>query len=67
MKITVENWNQRYPVGTKVIYWPVAGGSEYEESETRSKAWALGDGHPVVLIKGRSGGVSLMHLKIKSD
>jgi len=32
------------------------------ETAVRSLPWQLGDGHWVVKIKGRAGGVSLQHL-----
>lgn len=60
--MTAKEWNKKNPIGTKVKYWPVADSPEYKDSETRSEAWSLGDGHAVVLIKGQAGGVSLNHL-----
>ena len=60
--MTAAAFNELHPVGTAFRYYPVAGQTEYERTETRSMAWELGDGHPVVLIKGRSGGVSIFHL-----
>jgi len=62
--MTAKEWNQKYPVGTKVMYYPVAGRPEYIETETTSEAWELGHGEAVVKINRRAGGVSLKHLKI---
>jgi len=50
-------WNELYPPGTKVNLTNDLG--EVEETETRSIAWLLDSGHPVVMVKGRSGGYSL--------
>lgn len=62
--MTAEQWNAKHPVGTRVRYQNVKGVEEYEFSETRSEAWALGHGDVVVSIKGRTGGVLIDHLTI---
>jgi len=63
--MNAEQWNERYPVGTDVIYYPIAGRKyPYVIAKTRSKAWELGSGHPVVKIEGKPGGVSLRHIEI---
>lgn len=63
--MTAEQWNARHPVGTPVLYWPFlppVTDVPPVDSKTRSEAWALGGGHAVVLIEGKSGGVFLSHL-----
>lgn len=60
--MTSSRFNELHPVGTAFRYYPIAGASEYIETKTRSESWELGDGHPVVLIEGRAGGVSIHHL-----
>lgn len=50
--------NDLYPVGTPILYWSHPGASPVE-AKTRSIVWLLGSGHPVVLITGRAGGVSI--------
>lgn len=57
-----DQFNRLHPVGTAFRYYPTAGLTDFVETETRSECWELGDGHPVVLIKGRAGGVSIHHL-----
>jgi len=64
--MTAEQFNQLHPIGTAFRYYSIAGVSEYIETKTRSECWELGDGHPVVLIQGKSGGVSIFHL-VKID
>ena len=59
MDITAVEWNQRFPVGTPVRYHPIIGDKEFITSKTRSEAWELGHGAPVVKIEGRTGGVAL--------
>jgi len=63
-----EWWNERFPVGTKVIYWSVF--PDLEEglclrppfmTRTRSEAWNLAGG-AIVKVYGRTGGVCLNHL-----
>ena len=55
-------FNELYPIGTAFRFYLVAGSKEFVETKTRSACWELGDGHPVVLIEGRAGGVSIHHL-----
>lgn len=64
---TVDTWNAAHPIGTKVRYWPVyppVDGVAAVDTETRSEAWALGDGSVVVSIKGKSGGVWLSNVEV---
>jgi len=59
----VATFNQLCPVGTPVTYYPIAGRKQpAREAETRSKAWVLPNGEPLVSIDGVAGGVSLFHL-----
>jgi len=63
--MTAEQFNEKYPVGTKVLYWPwVREGEDGIPSETRSEAWALGNGDPVVKVNGKSGGILLTHVEV---
>lgn len=62
---TAESWNAEHPIGTPVRYWPIYPPIDSVppvDTETRSEAWALGDGSVVVSINGRSGGVALSHI-----
>jgi len=66
MNLTAEEFNKTYPVGTAVFYWSVLPARpEFppRETTTRSEAWTLGDGHPVVQIEGLAGCVSLLHVE----
>lgn len=53
---------ERYPVGTPILYYPIKGEPHFERSRIRSEPWALGSGHVVVKIEGRTGGVSVEHI-----
>jgi len=59
--LTAEEWNSRYPAGTRVRFQPVRGVNEFEERVTRSEAWDL-CGTPVVLLEGRGGGCAIDHM-----
>jgi hypothetical protein len=50
--LTAEAFNQQHEVGTAFRYYPVAGCADFTETRTRSEAWTLGGGEPVVLIEG---------------
>ena len=65
--MTAHEWNNKYPVGTPVVYHAVIGDSDCVSAVTRSYAWELGSGSPVVMITGRSGGVSLRALDVQPD
>lgn len=54
-------FNETHPVGTDVTYWP-GFGSEAHQAKTRTPAWVLPSGHPVVSITGYAGGIALTHI-----
>lgn len=56
-------FNDLYPEGSLFRYYPVSGEDEYVEGKSRSVAWELGHGAPVVLIEGKTGGVCIEHLR----
>ncbi len=67
-ELTIENWNLKYPPGTKVRYYMTiddAGNVQGDafETETRSEAWSLG-GQPCVMVNGKSGGRALTHIQV---
>jgi hypothetical protein len=52
-----EAWNRAVPVGSACIRVDDLG--KQHETKTRSKAWTLGDGSPVVKVEGIAGGYRL--------
>lgn len=64
---TAAAFNERVPVGTAVRYFPIRGHFAHLETRTRSVAWELGSGAPVVMIDGKSGGVAIEHLVLIED
>lgn len=61
-QLTADEWNEHYEVGTPVRYWPGAREGEGIRSVTRTPAWTLGSGDPVVSVKGYPGGIHLSHV-----
>lgn len=59
---TAAAWNAAYPPGTPVYAWPGVLTDEPLDTRTRSVAWELGSGHPVVMVDGHAGGIHLTHL-----
>ena len=57
----VQEWNELYPAGTEVFLTNDDG--ELERTKTRSRAWLLGSGTPVVSVEGRAGGYLLERIK----
>jgi hypothetical protein len=64
-----DEWNARYPVGTPVTAYPLTrpedGFPSYFmqlDTVTRTPAWTLGHGDPVVSVDGYAGGICLTHV-----
>lgn len=53
----VDAWNLAHPVGTACRYED--GPGNWIPTKTRSEAWLLGHGVPVVKIQGKSGGYGI--------
>lgn len=60
--MTAALWNAHFPVGTRVLYFPVAGLESHAEAITATEARVLGSGEVVVSLAGRAGAVSVRHL-----
>lgn len=73
--LTAAEFNDRHPIGTPVIAYPgcrpePAGRKPCTdcprlETRTRSIAWNLGHGEPVVKVDGYAGGISLEHIDVQ--
>jgi len=57
----VDSWNRDCPPGTDVVLTNDLG--KTERTRTRSEAWLLGHGAPVVKVEGRTGGYLLTRLR----
>lgn len=64
-------FNARYPVGTPVVAYPLTRPEdnmpdffERVETVTRTPAWVMGHGVPVVSVEGYSGGIALTHIDV---
>lgn len=57
-------FNHRYPVGTPVHAYPGTRDDKPLETRTRTEAWLLGDGTPVVSVEGYAGGIALSHIDV---
>ena len=64
---TAAEWNQLFVPGWPVFYRPLLNDAHVVPSRTRSFAWNLGHGAPIVKIAGVAGGVSLEHLSTRID
>jgi hypothetical protein len=69
--LTADQFNAAHPVGTPVIAYPGVRPEDPAarllatgrlETRTRSVAWNLGHGEPVVMVEGYAGGISLEHI-----
>ena len=56
-------WNRDNPPGTPV--WLTDDSGKRHETVTRSEAWMLGSGHPVVMVEGRTGGYLLDRIEVR--
>jgi hypothetical protein len=60
--VNAEQFNAQYPVGTRVAAFPITRDEEPLLTRTRSVAWELGHGAPVVKAEGYAGGIALTHV-----
>ncbi|MCY0916967.1 hypothetical protein OS965_02100 [Streptomyces sp. H27-G5] len=67
-------WNEAYPIGTPVMAYPnfrpehpAFDKHTALNSRTRSRAWNLGHGSPVVAVEGHGGGILLTHIDVITD
>lgn len=60
-----EIWNNNYPEGTRVTVTRDDGSTF--KTATKSLAWPLGDGTPVVMLQGISGGYLLNRVQPGQD
>lgn len=58
----VSNFNQQFTPNTPCFYQPIRGEDKWYPTRTRSEAWMLGHGEPVVKVDGTSGCVCIEHL-----
>lgn len=61
--MNVEQAREAFPVGQKVLYFPIRDAFDYELCVVRSEPWELGHGAVVVKVTGRAGGVLVEHLR----
>jgi len=77
MNLTADQFNTAHPLGTPVIAYPgirpeyaaEIGTTDYPRlvTRTRSAAWNLGHGEPVVMVDGFAGGISLEHIDLQEQ
>lgn len=57
-------FNSRYPVGSRVAAFPITREEPPLLTATRTPAWTLGHGAPVVSVEGYAGGICLTHIDV---
>lgn len=65
--INARLFNDKYPIGSHFNYYPNPGVPDYEEVVTRSAAWSMAGGKPVVRVEGRIGGITVSKLEPKES
>lgn len=67
--MTAEEFNAAFPAGTPVVAYPLTRPEDNQpdfferlETVTRTPAWTLGHGAPVVSVDGYAGGIALTHI-----
>lgn len=61
--MNAHDWNMAHEVGTPVLAWPGTTDQDPLVTRTRSVAWALPSGAPVVMVDGHAGGIHLDHVR----
>lgn len=59
-----DEWNARYPIGTRVAAFPITRDEQPLLTSTRTPAWTLGHGTVVVSVEGYAGGICLTHIDV---
>jgi hypothetical protein len=60
----LKEWEEAFPIGTPVIYWPNLRDKAHVETRIASVPWVRNDGYiPVVQIDGKAGGVLITHIQ----
>lgn len=69
--MNADKFNSLHPVGTPVVAYPLTRPEhgrpdffEQLETVTRTPAWTLGCGTPVVSVEGYTGGINLTHIDV---
>ncbi len=62
--LSAKEWNEHYPAGTNVLYYPVCKFPEFKLAKTTSAAYEL-CGMQMVDIDIMGGGVNLQHLVVQ--
>ncbi|GAA2929347.1 hypothetical protein [Streptomyces enissocaesilis] len=70
-----DEWNRLHPVGTAVVAYPgirpegkhAGWACTRLETTTRTPAWTLGHGEPVVSVVGYAGGICLTHVDVVTE
>ncbi|QCX81164.1 hypothetical protein C9F11_37905 [Streptomyces sp. YIM 121038] len=64
--MTADEFKALCPVGTRVAAYPMTRDEEPLLTATRTPAWNLGHGAPVVSVEGYAGGICLTHIDIRT-
>jgi hypothetical protein len=59
--MTAPEWNEKYAIGQSVIVW--MDDNERRITTTRSTAWNLQGGQPVILLEGIAASYSLHRIR----
>jgi hypothetical protein len=62
MKTTVKKFNQSYPIGTEVLYFPIYGSQNFKKAVTTSEAYDH-FGIPIVGLDIGGGGYCLRNIE----
>jgi hypothetical protein len=63
--VNAAEFNAAHPVGTPVVAYPGTRNDEGLITKTRTPAWELGHGAPVVSVDGYAGGICLTHIDVR--
>jgi hypothetical protein len=60
-QVTADEWNRLHKPGISVLV--TLDGGKLWFTKTRSEAWNLGHGQPVVMLEGKTGGYDLSRVR----
>lgn len=63
MKDNVGQFNKKYPIGTKVLYFPIFGRQGFKKAETTTEAVTM-CGMPMIGLNIGGGGYAIRNIEI---
>ncbi len=65
--MSLQQLAKKFPIGTKVNYYPIASNKFFTVEETASFPWDLPSGDIVIKLKGKTGCYGIEHIELENE